>query len=207
MSSLSCVRCAVEFIPSNKRGPAPKFCSTKCRRAGHPTYSAICRVSYAVCEFCSRVFVSRVGDRVRACKDAECQRLLRNARMREYRRRYAEKHGHALERQFAEGRTDARHRRRATLKGAYVETVRITDLVERDGWVCGICAEPVDPDLRWPHLMSKTIDHVVPIALGGAHAPTNCQIAHLTCNSRKRHTIFEEVGHAGSGSESAGSTS
>ena len=210
--SLSCARCGVTFNPAPRRGTKPKYCSDACRKARNAAYyraeyAPRSAVGYCECEFCGELFVARsTAHTVRACRGSDCQRLLRNARMREYRRRYAEKHGHALERQFAEGRTDARHRRRATLKGAYVETVRITDLAERDGWVCGICAEPVDPDLKWPHLMSKTIDHVVPIALGGAHAPTNCQIAHLTCNSRKRHTIIGEVDHAGSSSESAGSS-
>ncbi|WP_432679701.1 HNH endonuclease [Rhodococcus pyridinivorans] len=127
--------------------------------------------------------------------------------MREYRRRYAEKHGRALERQFAEARTDGRHRRRALLKGAHVESVRISDLVDRDGWSCGICGDLIDDSLEWPHLMSKTVDHIVPIARGGAHSLANCQLAHLTCNSRKQHVVIEEVDHAGSSSESAGSPS
>lgn len=206
--STICLGCDTPFSFRINRGQQRSYCTHECQeKASFPPRSA---VGYCECEFCGITFVVRGRSKsalsARACREIECRRLLKNAQMREYRKRYFEKHGHVLERQFSESRTDARHRRRATLKGAYVETVRITDLAERDGWVCGICAEPVDPDLKWPHLMSKTIDHVVPITLGGAHAPTNCQIAHLTCNSRKRHTIIGEVDHAGSSSESAGSS-
>jgi 5-methylcytosine-specific restriction endonuclease McrA len=50
--------------------------------------------------------------------------------------------------------------------------------LERDDGVCGICGEDVDP-------LDFTLDHVVPIALGGPHEFGNLQLAHRVCNSRK----------------------
>lgn len=60
-------------------------------------------------------------------------------------------------------------------------------IAARDRWRCGICGRPVSPALRWPDLMSGTLDHVVPIAEGGSSDPANLRLAHLTCNARRRN--------------------
>jgi len=54
-------------------------------------------------------------------------------------------------------------------------------------WLCGICGLPVDRALRFPHVMSKSLDHIVPLSVPGSpgHVTSNCQLAHLSCNSRK----------------------
>lgn len=52
--------------------------------------------------------------------------------------------------------------------------------------VCGICGKPVDKSLRYPHPMSATIDHVIPVAKGGhPSAIENLQLAHFCCNRAK----------------------
>lgn len=58
-------------------------------------------------------------------------------------------------------------------------------IFERDGWICGLCGEQIDPNLKWPDPMCGTLDHIVPIALGGSHDTANRQAAHLGCNSAK----------------------
>lgn len=55
----------------------------------------------------------------------------------------------------------------------------------RDGWICQLCYEPIDPELKWPDPGSVTLDHVVPIADGGAHTLENVQAAHASCNCAK----------------------
>lgn len=61
------------------------------------------------------------------------------------------------------------------------------DLGERDGWVCGICDEPLDRALKWPDAHSISIDHIIPISKGGPHlAPSNLRLTHLTCNVRRQ---------------------
>ena len=50
---------------------------------------------------------------------------------------------------------------------------------------CGICSRPMDRDLRHPDPFSKSIDHIIPLALGGTHEAANLQWAHLICNIRK----------------------
>lgn len=50
---------------------------------------------------------------------------------------------------------------------------------------CGICGLDLDPNLRFPDRLSKSIDHIVPLARGGTHTQDNVQWAHLGCNSAK----------------------
>lgn len=60
-------------------------------------------------------------------------------------------------------------------------------LANRDGVMCGICAEPVDMELKYPNLMSGSVDHILAVALGGALTDeSNLQLAHLRCNLIKQ---------------------
>src|SRR5579883_877718 len=49
----------------------------------------------------------------------------------------------------------------------------------RAGGRCGICGEPVEP-------ADVSIDHIHPLARGGAHEPDNWQLANRTCNVHKQ---------------------
>lgn len=79
--------------------------------------------------------------------------------------------------------------RRARMLGAFVEMVDPEVLWVRCGGVCGICGEPIDRDLPWPHPQSKTLDHIRPLARGGEHSYANSQLAHAICNSRKNDSL------------------
>lgn len=62
--------------------------------------------------------------------------------------------------------------------------------------VCGICGKPVDMSLRWPHPLSKCLDHIIPVAKGGHPSDIdNLQLAHLTCNRQKSDKIAESYGN------------
>ena len=54
-----------------------------------------------------------------------------------------------------------------------------------------LCRKNINKTLAWPHPMSASLDHVIPIARGGEHSYANTQIAHLTCNIRKRDKTVE----------------
>lgn len=66
-------------------------------------------------------------------------------------------------------------------------------LASRDGLSCGICGDDVDMALRWPDVLSPSVDHVVARADGGSDDPSNLQLAHLYCNfvknKRSRWTV------------------
>lgn len=45
--------------------------------------------------------------------------------------------------------------------------------------ICGICLRPIDvPE-------TATVDHIVPLAVGGSNHRDNVQLAHAKCNRRK----------------------
>lgn len=51
--------------------------------------------------------------------------------------------------------------------------------------VCGICGRPVDKELKAPHPLSATVDHIIPIAKGGQSNLENLQLSHWICNRIK----------------------
>jgi HNH endonuclease len=52
--------------------------------------------------------------------------------------------------------------------------------------VCALCGGVVDKTLRFPHPDSPSLDHIIPIALGGSgRNVSNWQLAHLKCNLAK----------------------
>ena len=66
-------------------------------------------------------------------------------------------------------------------------------IIFRTQKVCGICGRPVDFEIKYPHPLSPTVDHIVPIALGGhPSALENLQLAHRICNRQKGARLFDE---------------
>jgi hypothetical protein len=86
---------------------------------------------------------------------------------------------------------DSGHRRRAKARGNEAEWIDAVLLWHRDEGLCWICSRPVDPNLTYPDMMSKSIDHVIPIARGGGHVWTNVAIAHLRCNVAKSAKVLD----------------
>lgn len=70
-------------------------------------------------------------------------------------------------------------------KGRRNVSITIGDVAGRYGWRCALCSRPVDRTLLHPHQQAATIDHILPISLGGRHEWANVQLAHHGCN-RKR---------------------
>lgn len=62
-------------------------------------------------------------------------------------------------------------------------------LAKRDGDTCGICGNTVDLSLTYPDLMRGSVDHILPVALGGPHDESNLQLSHLQCNLKKQARI------------------
>jgi len=60
--------------------------------------------------------------------------------------------------------------RRREIERAYI--------ISRDQGRCHICGARCRPD-------EVTLDHLIPLAEGGTHAPENLRVAHLSCNTSK----------------------
>lgn len=68
-------------------------------------------------------------------------------------------------------------------------TRHIPELAKRDGLNCSICSKPVDLDLKYPHQMSASVDHVIPWSKGGPDHITNYRLAHWICNVKLQDRV------------------
>lgn len=163
-----CTHCGRENPPP-VRGAARRFCSAACR---HRANAAAERYGL-VCEFCQAPFMaSRAGRRF--CS-LSCVTSHKNAA------KYAD-HEYVP--------TGKGHRGRAHRYGLVYEPVDRDLVFERDEWLCGLCTAPVDRLLEWPHPLSASLDHVMPMSRGGDHIYANVQCAHLRCNLTKGASVY-----------------
>lgn len=95
-------------------------------------------------------------------------------------------------RYVSETKREERRRYRARKTNAYVKQVNTNAIYERDKGICKLCNGKIDKQLRAPHPMSLSLDHIIPLSRGGTHEPDNVQIAHFICNSKKGNKIISE---------------
>lgn len=89
---------------------------------------------------------------------------------------------------------DLARRRRARKLDATVEAFAETQVFERDGWRCYICDEPVRRDVPTQAPNKAVLEHIVPLARGGAHSLANTACACHRCNQMKgAHSTPEQV--------------
>ena len=165
----SCDHCGTAFVPDPAHWRTGRFCSKTCRDAGwlaasNAAYRDRATPREYTCEECSGAFTLV----------AVTHRLTGQTRRRfcsyqcKSRRNFRELYGAGGGRRF--GRVNGRAR---------------LAVFERDGWRCQLCHAVVDRSLAYPSPGMATIDHVIPLASGGSHDPSNWQTAHLGCNVEK----------------------
>lgn len=76
-------------------------------------------------------------------------------------------------------------RYRALRRAAFVEDVDPMAVFERDRWTCHLCRRRLSSKHAWPHLRAATVDHLVPLSLGGTHEMANVKTACFSCNCAK----------------------
>lgn len=76
-------------------------------------------------------------------------------------------------------------KRRALKRNAFVAPVYRKKVFEADGYRCHICGKMTSRNAVVPHPKAPTIDHLIPLAQGGMHEPSNCRTAHFLCNALK----------------------
>ena len=86
------------------------------------------------------------------------------------------------------------HRARARFYGVAYVPIQPRVIYARDRWRCGVCGDPVDRLRRWPDPLSASLDHVVPMSLGGDHLPANVQCSHLACNGDTPERVVLDAG-------------
>lgn len=89
----------------------------------------------------------------------------------------------------AKRRQDQRRRERLQAAGSR-EKFSVTDIGDRDHWICGLCqdtARLVDSSPDAPRALAPSIDHIVAVSRGGAHTRDNVRITHLWCNTERNN--------------------
>ena len=89
-------------------------------------------------------------------------------------------------------RARGRFKRRALEESAYVEDVYRREIMERDNWTCHLCTKKIPKDVEYPHPKYGSLDHLVPVSLGGEHSKRNIAAAHLRCNIIKGNRVAGE---------------
>lgn len=168
MEQATCAHCAAPFT---RRRSDHLFCRTRCSNAANPRR-------------CERPDCGR-PHRAKGL----CNRHYKDERYPEQRYAFPDDPEAKRKRDLAKAK-----RRRAAQRRADAENVDRDTVGERDGWRCGICAKRIDRALAYPHPRSASLDHVVPISLGGPHTYANTRIAHLQCNlDRSNHMGSEQL--------------
>jgi HNH endonuclease len=82
---------------------------------------------------------------------------------------------------------NARKRRRLRVRAETWDGVSDAQILERDGWRCGICRTRIGKSFKHPHPRSASIDHIIPLSMGGDDTAANKRAAHLACNCGRRN--------------------
>jgi HNH endonuclease len=87
------------------------------------------------------------------------------------------------------------HRQRAIRLGLPYERVFRQKVFKRDGWRCQLCHRSTPKRLLrdHQHLSAPTLDHIVPMSMGGGHTWDNLQCLCRACNSKKSASIAGQL--------------
>lgn len=203
----TCTVCQKEFERPKRKKDAARCCSRECgflllnqERAAKALRRALGKYSFAnwrACSFCEALFLARKDSEVFCsavcstkryakaglhCVDCGKPRRFYSQRCELCRVKRAEsvKHSESMKR----CKKQAKARRRAKGKAVISAPVSLVDVIKAHGKRCHLCGKAVDVSTA-NQPKSATMDHVVPLALGGWHDLNNLRPAHHLCNSLK----------------------
>lgn len=182
-----CQVCYSEFV-AGKHGK--RYCSEMCRSVGYARKLQARRDSRVeakagrVCGKCATPVPLGVRADSSYCS-IKCQQSAwyeeNESHLRESSRRWA--------RENQDLRNVYEHRRRQRRLGREPGAIDSRAMRSSLANECGICGDWIDPSVEYPDPMSKSLDHIVPLARGGAHCIENVQAAHLRCNLKKGASV------------------
>ena len=153
-----CHWCDVEFVTPYSRA---KFCSPKCKgsSAASRRRGNGSRKPDRTCPWCSGpVPISMRADAVFCSED--CSHAAHNG-------------------------TRKMAKRAGRLRAAGDPLTERAAIAKRDSYRCGICGGGVNMSLTHPDPGYGSLDHILPVAMGGDDDISNLQLAHLRCNLAK----------------------
>lgn len=182
-----CAQCGNTFPLRRGTTRTKQLCSYEClyasRRTGRRPARTESPIGYVSCMLCRSLHVTRAGTnrrKQRCCRDrCPCGSP-----------RYEKGQSHLCwpchYERYRDRFTSAAHKRRArALTNGPVEDISRLALAERDGWRCHLCRKKVRPSRRKRDPLGPSIDHLLPIHLGGTHTWDNVALAHERCNLSK----------------------
>ena len=170
----SCQWCGKEFSTPY---PNKKYCSEDCCYQGNlrdkrEQWATEYVPRTLVCKECGSEFVTECGKprSVFCCQSCADKYERRQEHLTVRHKKYTR---------------EARKKRDHQLREQFVSDVSYEDLYERDQGICQICGLPVHPYKGCDNSWDGTIDHIIPLSVGGKHCMENCQLSHRICNSLK----------------------
>jgi len=153
-------RCCGQALTRKQRKNHGCYCSRDC--AGTKRYHESC-----VCPECKKDF--RINGRQKTFCSWDCWLAhIGGKPCSEHTKEHAREQRHIKRSIFGQG-----------------EALEEKAIYERDGWRCGICGKKVKSELKYPHPLAASLDHIMPLSRGGFHVKANVQLAHLRCNLKK----------------------
>lgn len=171
----------VESVVAVSDSEAPEvslFCET-CRTTLRTCL--MCGIDKPICEFnhqSARRGICKACRRNPSRLAAALERVRRSDLPPDAIDRVSEAMQSSFQRDPDEGMKRTSRRRAERLRAVPRDRVDRETIFERDNWICGICGGQVRPK-------DATLDHIVPVARGGAHTADNLRLAHHICNSRR----------------------
>jgi 5-methylcytosine-specific restriction endonuclease McrA len=196
-----CLACGAHCQRPNIKGQRPKWCA-ECRRRGAGSRTGICircgKAAHNQAKFCSRECGADASRKSRELilhpnpqRPPRAIAQPKPAKPRYFVAGWCRVCGMAFVSQWtittcspacsaintSEQRREAKQRRRARKRSAFVAPVYRRAIYERDGWRCQICRRKVKRDALAPAPLAPTIDHIIPLSQGGTHEPANTRLA------------------------------
>ena len=96
--------------------------------------------------------------------------------------------------QYNRPRKTNRNNRPDHQQGHRMEFERNRKKIMESQEICAICGKRVDKKLKYPHPLSATVDHIIPVSKGGHPSDIeNLQLAHFRCNRQKSDKLVGEL--------------
>lgn len=186
---MSCPQCGAVVPPQHRRSGLPKiYCSRTCK------------VSALQVRRRSRIDLAAVSKAATARLRARHNRLARETTCRICRAVFCPMFGKHSARPTCSDQCSAENDRRmrcrkqaarkARSRGVASEQVDALQVFEAYRWRCASCRCSTPQSLRGSaHLRAPELDHIVPIAKGGAHVRSNVQLLCRGCNRAKSMSL------------------
>ena len=187
-------RIGVSFLPSrlgirNALGAFPGFL-IRLRAFQKRIARLHCLACHALIEIDGKRYCSKAC-MIQHAVDVECRKCGRPAKAIAGRKTAVCSECRRKSKRLAKRRHGKNHKRRARYHGVKYVSFPVRSIFERDNYTCQLCGKVVLHKAAYRkrdgkiHPRSPTIDHIVAMAKGGNHEPSNCQTACFICNSIK----------------------